>query len=241
LRDDIFQFEVMFRVFNMGRVTWVPGDVSFNLPVGAKGFVANESMSDTRAVLTDDRTVELQGTFQPGQHDVTFRFQVPNEHDETADFEIGLPPHMAEVRVMAEAAPGMSLTVAGFDAAEKSAGPDGERLLVTARQLQPGEPEMSSVSIQLSGVPTPGPGRWIAVALAAVIALFGVWTASRTKATLVAPVDDLKRARARLLDELLQLEKAKTAGDIGPSTYENAKKILLNALGRVESERRITA
>ena len=238
MRDDVFQFEVMFRMFNMGRVTWVPENVTFTLPEGAKGFVANETMSDARVAMADERSVDLLGTYKPGQHDVTFRFQVPNDQDETADFEIGLPPHMAEIRVMAPAAKDMSLSVAGFDAAQKDTGPTGQRLLVTSRQLRPGEPEMNSVSIQLSGIPILGPGRWIAVALAACFALFGLWSASRTGAGFIAPTDDLKRARRRLLDELVQLEKARAAGDIGPKTYKNTKKILMDALGRVEAENR---
>ena len=242
LRDDIFQFEVMFRIFNMGKTTWVPDGVTFSLPKGAKGFVTNEGMTDARVAMVGDQSVELLGTFQPGQHDVTFRFQVPNDHNATADFELGLPPHVAEVRVMAEAAEGMSLNVAGFDAAEKNTGPTGQKLLVTGRQLKPGEPEMNSVSIQLTGVPTPGPGRWIAAGLAAVIALAGVWVASRAGGTLaMAPLDDLKRARRRLLDELVHLETAHSGGDIGPKTYENAKKILLDALARVEAERSVAA
>ncbi len=238
MRDDVFQFEVMFRVFNMGRVTWVPENITFTLPDGAKGFVANETMSDARVAMADERSVELLGTYQPGQHDVTFRFQVPNDQTETANFEIGLPPHMAEIRVMAPAARDMSLSVAGFDAAQKNTGPTGQRLLVTSRQLRPGEPEMNSVSIQLSGIPILGPGRWIAVALAACFALLGLWSASRTGAGFVAPTDDLKRARRRLLDELVQLEKARAAGNIGPKTYRNTKKILMDALGRVEAENR---
>jgi hypothetical protein len=134
------------------------------------------------------------------------------------------------------------LNVAGFDAAEKNTGPTGQKLLVTGRQLKPGEPEMNSVSIQLAGVPTPGPGRWIATCIAAVIALAGLWSAWRSGATVaMAPLDDLKRARKRILDELLLLEKARGGGDIGPKTYESAKKILLDALARVEAERSVTA
>ena len=48
-RDDVFQFEVLFRVFNVGRVTWVPSGSTFmRLPEGYKAFKANESMADTR-------------------------------------------------------------------------------------------------------------------------------------------------------------------------------------------------
>ncbi|MEZ4223022.1 MAG: hypothetical protein R3B13_18910 [Polyangiaceae bacterium] len=240
LKDDVFQFEVLFRVFNMGKVTWVPENLTFSLPEGAKGFVAQESMSDTRVQMADDRTAQVVGTFTPGQHDLNFRFQVPNDYDESVNFELGLLPHVAEVRVMADAAKGMNLAVAGFNPAETTQGMEGQRVLVTARQLRPGEPEMTSVSISLSGVPVPGPGRWVAVGLAAAAALFGLWTTLTAKGAREGGEagDDLKRARQRLLDELVELERAHRSGDIGPKTYESAKKSLLNALARVEAQAR---
>lgn len=117
-RDDVFQFEVLFRVFNVGAVTWVPDDLVIDLPRGWKGFKAQESMGDTRFVAEGDCGARLMGTFGPGQHDVVFRFQVPNQHDETVEFEMSLPPHVAEAQVMAEAAKGMGVEVSGMTPAQ---------------------------------------------------------------------------------------------------------------------------
>lgn len=238
-RDDVFQFEVMFRVFNIGRVTWVPDGVGIDLPRGFKGFTAQESMTDTRAVNVGDR-VELQGTYTPGQHDVIFRFQVPNDHDERVDFDLGLPPHVAEMRVIAAAAKGMTLSVPGFDPAQPSTNEDGQRLLVTGRQLQPGEPELTGLTIALGGIPTPGPGRWIAAGLAAVAALLGLGFALGKSAPQQAAEADRERrdalqAQQVLLDELVALEQARRKEAIGPRTYEQARRALLDALARVQA------
>jgi hypothetical protein len=35
-KDDVFQFEAMFQIFNIGPVTWVPDGVTIELPIGYK-------------------------------------------------------------------------------------------------------------------------------------------------------------------------------------------------------------
>jgi hypothetical protein len=46
LKDDVVQFDELFRIFNLGAVTWVPTDVVITLPPGFKGFVVQKEMSD---------------------------------------------------------------------------------------------------------------------------------------------------------------------------------------------------
>lgn len=239
-RDDVFQLEMMLRIFNVGRTTWVPKDVSFALPEGTKGFVANETMTDVRVKLDGERNVQLLGTYTPGQHDVTFRFQVPNNHTERREISFDLPPRVAELRIIAAAAPGMSMSVPGFEAAEPSVGNNGERMLVTGRQLRPGDPELEAVTIQLSGIPTPGPGRWIAAALALLAALGGLagyLRRSPVNGGSALPAQDAAAARSRLLDELVDVERAHRQGEIGPKTYERARRALVDALTRLEADK----
>lgn len=237
-RDDVFQIEAMFRVMNVGATTWVPENVTLRLPEGAKGFTSEEQMSDVRFVKTGDEAARLQGTFTPGQHDVSFRFQVPNEHRSVMSFGMTLPPHIADMRVMVLSSPTMQLEVDGFDAAEPATDQRGQRVLVAQRRLESlADPRLDAVQVTLRGIPTPGVGRWVAVALASAFALAAL-ALTRLRGTKgpsrALPAQDAQKARELLMDELVLLENARAAGDVGPSTYESTKRTLLDAIVRLE-------
>jgi hypothetical protein len=235
-RDDVFQFQVMYRVFNIGRVTWVPSALTLKLPPDAKGFTAEEGMSDARFVAEAGGGVRLAGTFSPGQHDTQFRFQVPNPGDADVSFRLELPPHVADLRVIAQSSPGMTLEVDGFDPAEPTVDGNGQRLLFTARQMRQGDDQLRELAVRLSGLPTQGPGRWIAVALAASLAASGLRAARRAPAQPKKRArEELAAARELLLDELVALEHARAAGQIGPTTYDSAKRELVGALARLRA------
>jgi hypothetical protein len=239
-RDDVFQFEVLFRFFNISKTTWLPNNVLIDMPADFKAFTAEESMDDTRVVADGPQTLRLTGTFSPGQHEINFRFQVPNEHDSETSFRMGLPPHLGQVRVLAEAARGMGMQVDGFAAAQPTTGEDGRRLLVAERRMRQGDSELSELQIHLSGIPTPGPGRWYAAVLAILFAAGGFSIAVQEKKEqgprpTVDP-KDAQRARDVLLAELAALEKAHRSEEVGPRTYETARRALIDALARLDSQ-----
>jgi len=171
---------------------------------------------------------------------VLFRFQVPNDHDPDVSFRIGMPPHLGELRVLAEAARGMSMDVEGLPPAETSTGQGGQRLLITSRRLQPGQEQVNDVVVRLSGIPTPSSGRWWAVGLALFFAAVGFSSALSDKKEkgnrpAIDP-KDARRAEALLLEELVALEKARNAKEVGPQTYETARRALVDALARLEAQ-----
>jgi hypothetical protein len=237
-RDDVFQFEVLFRVFNMGGVTWVPEGATMKLPTGFKAFKAGESPTDVRFEEDAGHGARLAGTFSPGQHNVSFRFQLPRHEEDSASFRFGLPPHTAEIRVIAEAAPSMQLDVDGFEKPQTDVNQNGQRVLVTRHVAKRGEPALGSFGVVLSGIPSPGPGRWYAVLIAAALAALGVGV-SRGKLGQRAQAEiaerDAERARQVLLDELVLLTRARREERIGPSTYESARRSLVEALARIVS------
>ncbi len=237
-RDDVFQFEIQLRVFNMGAVTWVPDNAIIDLPSGANAFVTPDSMSDTRLVK-DGNEARLVGTFSPGQHDVSMRFQVPSDKSATEDFDLTLLPNVAEAIVASEASSSMELKVDGFPSARVSKSQRGERVLVTSRALSRAEPAISDIDIHLTGIPVPGNAPWIAVGLAALLAAAGIWSRlSDQRATEDRELADstLQQARERLLEELVALEQAFAGGQIGPRTHERARRRMLNALARLEAQ-----
>jgi hypothetical protein len=234
-RDDVFQMEGLFRVINLGRSAWVPRDVVIGLPDGWKAFSAGESMYDSKFEAVDGRGARMVGTFPPGQRDLNFRFQVPKDAASTATFRFTPPPRAVEVRVIAVANTSMGLEVDGWDTPQVSVGPAGDRVLVTRKLAKRGEPTVAPFVATLTGLPVPGPGRWVAIFIALAFGGAGA-AASAGKWRFVSNErlqTDRARARDLLLDELVALTRAKERGEIGPLTHERTHRALVDALARI--------
>jgi len=238
-RDDVFQFEVLFRYGNRSGVTWVPENARMSLPEGFKAFKAGEAMTDVRFEEEPGHGVRLNGTFAPGQQSASFRFQVPRREETSASFHFGLPPHVGEMRFIAEAAPGMEIDVDGFEKPQTDVSQTGQRVLVTRRVAVRGQASgLGDFTASLAGIPTPSSGRWIAVLIASLLAGLGVF-AFRGKLGDEAQANlqdrDAERAQRVLLDEVVELTRARKEARIGPSTYESARRALVEALARIVS------
>lgn len=237
-RDDVFQFDVLYRLYNFGPITWLPNDLVLSLPEDFKGFTNQEGMSDVQAIAVENVGVRVAGTISPGQHDVVFRFQIPNEHDAKATFDLGLPPHVAALQVEVQASSAMNMSIDGFGAPERGRNRRGQHVLTAMRRMAEGDSEMRQLSITLTGIPNPGPGRWVAVFAAIGLALSGAayaFSASQQRGPSRVAKRDLQNARQVILDELVSLEKAYRDGKIGPKTYEQAHNALRDSLARLET------
>jgi hypothetical protein len=237
LREDAIQAEQMLEVFNLGRTAW-QAEVPVQLPDDFKGF----NRAEEGGVANVDPTAEgyvLRGTFRPGRTAIGFRWQVPLDNDPAQSFPIGLPPRVAQARIIAEASKSMELEVGGAPPARRTRNRDGRAVLVTELTSPPGERGLSTLSVTLRGLPTKGPGRWIAIALGAVMIAGGVAVARRAPARRGLADDareDLLQAREALLGELVALERARQRGDVGPKTYERVRSAMLDALSNVVGE-----
>jgi len=235
-RDDVFQCEALFRVFNVGQITWVPKDVVIQLPKGFKAFKAQEGMTDVGFEQVEGIGARLKGTFPPGQAEASFRFQIPKANDDSLVFRMTVPPHVAEMRVIAEASSTMNLSVDGFQPPVATANQNGQRVLVSVKQLRERNEELKDFTATLSGIPTPGPGRWFALAVAGCIAIAGVFAARGAFDQAAGGGDataDKKRARELLLGELEALEAARRAERIGPRSYQQSRVALIDAIARL--------
>jgi len=101
----------------------------------------------------------------------------------------------------------------------------------------PGGEQIDEVTINIQGLPVPSTARWYAVGLASAAVIIGLLLAASgsSKARDRNPdwIGDLHRARQRLLEQIAELEQARSRGDIGPKTYERSRRELLDALARV--------
>jgi hypothetical protein len=129
----------------------------------------------------------------------------------------------------------MGLDVEGFEATQSGTGPSGDHVLVSRKAAGRSDPQLGPFVVTLTGLSVPGPGRWVAALIAFGIAAAG-GLAAAGKWRLVSPTkleSDRSRACNLLLDELVQLTRAKERGEVGPRTHELTRRKLLDALARI--------
>jgi hypothetical protein len=233
VREDRIQMEEALTVYNLGRTAWQPDGVTMNLPEGFTAFNSQASMSD-QGVDDDGGHAKLRGTFAPGRHSVEFRWQLPWSGDKDVDFSVGMPPHTAIARVMMPATGDVKLVAQGFPPSETKHDQQGQSFLVTERRLRPEDPKLTALALGIHDLPTPGWGRSIATMLAACAMMIGIVFAFSSRPRSPS-ASSRKATRASLLEELAQLEDARANGNVGPKTYERARRELIEALAHTLS------
>lgn len=233
LKEDVIIVDENYSIYNVSPAAW-QADVEIPLPAGFKAFNTAEDAPTSLKVYSTGQGAVLRGTVPPGQSDVAFRFHVPLSGDESQDLAFAVFPRTLQTQVAVEASKKMRLVVEGFPASQFTHTQDGRSFLYSMRPLQ-SEP-LEHFKATVGGLPTRGPGGWIAVVLA-VLAI----AAAATYRTMRAgkrdlPDDayaDLIEARETLIDEIATLERAHAAGTIGPKSYARARTLLTDALARI--------
>jgi hypothetical protein len=235
-RDDVFQFEVVYDLFNIGRTTWVPDRVEMRLPSRWKAFNSQQTGEDVRVEATTDG-MRLVGAVAPGQHQVSYTFQVPRQNSANATFELELPPNVMASKVGLASNRNAELSVDGFPDPETTTSEKGQRLLITSKTFDRSTQMPTDLRVEVRGLPTLGSGRIVAAVIAFLLAAAGLVfaLARRGRGQAGSEAEALQeRDRQRLIEELSELEAAKAAGRIGPKTYEETRTTLVEALVRLE-------
>ncbi|MGE0327038.1 MAG: hypothetical protein AB7S68_32245 [Polyangiaceae bacterium] len=103
--------------------------------------------------------------------------------------------------------------------------------------MKPGDGALERVTITLSGIPTRGPGAWIAVAIALAAVAAGLFFALRKQPEKAAKApEELIEAQELILEELVRLTQAHERGEIGPKTFQRARQGLLDAAARLNHQ-----
>lgn len=231
-RDDVLSIEVMHQFHNVGQTVFSADGLSLTLPTNWKAFSTSPTDSDLSVVKSTDG-VSLTGAVAPGQHSVAYTFQIPTSNRQRVDLSLNLWPNTAEAQVATLARPGLELEVEGFANASVVQGNAGQPLLVTGQSFSRDKGPPESIQLGIAGLPVVGPGRWVAVACAALLALGSLLLAWRRRQQPVQD-NDPSAASARILEELTALERARRLEQVGAETYADTKEILLSAFVRIE-------
>jgi len=226
VKDDRIQVEEAMTFFNLGKTAWVPDNFIIKLPKEFTALTSQAQMSDQGIDPVDKIGAKVRGTFAPGRHDLDFRWQLPYDGEKDLSLDVELPPHVAIMRVMAAAGPQTKLDVVGFPEAQKRTDRQGQKVLITEKQVSRTEP-LTHVQVAIRGLLTRGPGPYIASGLAVLTILTGLFMGIGPRAR---SKTGAKSERAAILRELLELERAHGKGDVGPKTYERARRELVDAI-----------
>ena len=232
-REDVLKVEMLFRIINVGKNAWIPSNIILNLPSGYHGVEVPGA--EGQRFKRHSEGVQLEGTFGPGQHDLSFAFLLHRKNNEHQSISIPLLPNLADLRVMTDAIAEVELSVPSFPTPELRKNPSGKGMvLFTERQMKPGQGALKSITVDLDGLPTRGVERWLATGLALLIALLGILLSLMAKKKYFSSREEKEEAQQLLLRELLALEQAKKEAEVGPRAYRQARQELLIALARLE-------
>jgi hypothetical protein len=229
VKDDRVQIEEAVTFFNFGRTAWVPENLIVKLPKGFTALTSQAMMSDQGIDSIENVGAKFRGTFGPGRHDLDFRWQLPYDGDRDLTVDVALPPHIAIWRVMAAAGRETSLEVAGFPETQRRADKQGQRVLVTEKQVKRDAP-LTSVHVTIRGLMVAGPGRIIATCLAGLGVHLGLFLGTNRRSSSQGAPGAARSERAELLVEIEELERARLRGAVGPKTYEKTRRDLVDAI-----------
>jgi hypothetical protein len=224
LKDERLRIVQQARLVNIGARTYVfPEDGTLlRFPKDALAFQAEEVMTDQHMKEAKGEGMRITGSLPPGEVTLTWGFDVP-QTETTAELTFDLPWVTFAYRVLADAAPGMTLQVDEMPAPETHED-RGRRLLVTEIVKRVGEAPLSKVHIQLAGIPGPGPLRFIAVGLALAVLGLGFVVSRQSPVAApggnVATAHDLQLEEERLLARATELEAEHARGEIGPEFHK---------------------
>jgi hypothetical protein len=240
VHEELIHFDILLQTFNPSRVAAISEDLAVGLPRGAQGFASQKTSTQLRLVLSRPEELKLQGGITPGQHELTFSFDVPTPGEQTASFDLSLPRRTTEAHVATIANSSLRLAVAGFPPAERKTTVHGQRLLVTARSTPTASTPVSPVVITLTGLPSPSEVRYLVLVVALLLASGGIavayWNRSRRATSSEQIAEQRQAARELLLAELVALHHAHQRAEVGPRAFTNARSALIDAIARLELE-----
>lgn len=153
VRADKIEVEVLYRIYNIGRVAWVPENVRVAFPPGVDGFFASDLGMAVRTADITRAGFTITGTVTPGKHELQYHYEVPRDPSGAQRLVLDQPPRVAQARVVLDASGAARLAVAGFPEAKETKVGDGVPALVTDRTVSRADGGVKSLDITFAGDP----------------------------------------------------------------------------------------
>ncbi len=255
LREGRLHASQRAQLMNLGEETYVfpPEGLAIPLPEGFTAPQTEPVMTDQK-LLGDARGYRLTGSLPPGAVQLSWAYDLPLAGT-SQTVEVPVPFRTYLFRVLSDAPEGASLAVEAVTRGARADGTpvsrfsatevvenDGRRVFLSQLERTPADPPLIAVRARFSGLPTPGPLRWIASLGALVLALAGGIGAFRAGAAQSG--DALASRKEALLAALASLESQRAGGQVGPHTWERERARLVDELAatiRAEERREAQA
>ena len=183
------------------------------LPEGFTAWQWQEVMTDQRLSQVDEG-FRMRGSIPPGRLTLTWAFDLDVSGSEM-EVRVPVPFRTFAARVEADAPEGMEIEVEEMPEAQlHEAGQ--QRVYITERRFTPNEPAPSRFRVSLSGIPGPGPLRWLAMGGAVILLLAALLLLLAPRGRPAGSVEALADRKKTLLGEAVGVEKMFRANEIGP-------------------------
>jgi hypothetical protein len=207
--------------------------VVFDLPADAQGAGALQG-STPQATVAGTR-VTVTGPFAPGSTLVQFGYSLPIG-GATLSLEQKLPIALNQFSLMAQKVGGMELSSPQI-AEHRDMPVQGQTFIVGKG---PAVPAGGTIALSFSGLPhQPVWPRNVALTLAILVLLGGVWGSLRTRRPTAGEADRRRRLEAkrdRLFTELASIEEQHRARTMDADRYATRRRELVAALERLYAE-----
>ncbi len=230
---------------NAGDEAFVFGDdyADIELPEGYVNFRFQRVITDQRIEEEEgEGAYAIRGSLPPGTVRLAWAYELPIGETEMS-IPVQIPLRFFSLQALAEAVPGLELSVRGMPNAERR-DPHGEVCVdstqtegcawVTLVRRGPTDPALRAITMRITGIPGPSPIRWIAVGVALLFLLGGalgfLMGPARSGRSVV---EALERRRAALLREAEELEADFDAGEVGPTFRKQRREQIVRELAGV--------
>ena len=228
--DDVLQIYYVLEILNSARTRVdIGGPLVIDLPSGTSGATLLEGTSPTATVAGN--RVTITGPFAAGITSVNVAYRLVQDSPSVTLVQ-PWPAAFQQVTVGVQKLGNLSATSPQFADVRDITTQDGKVFaLGSGAALAPGTP----LTVTLNNLPfhsrTP---RYVALALASGLILFGVWLATRGGAE--ADTRSLADRREALLQELTQLELRRREGAVSAERYATRRRRLVADLEQIFGE-----